>query len=233
MKMNEKLYKLATADVKEMLRACNELPQYLERMRALEEIISECENEKAEAYNQYDSKVFHLHGRADKQELDGITDDCEREIIQCKLEKNEIRQIILNTFKRTIEMCEKTSSEKMEIETSEDILVIMVTIITVVADLMGMWNDEEVIASAIEKRLFAVVEGEQENAFFSIPPYSAVAGGDGGTAFIRERGHDAIPIEKREPLESRIRRAELEIKKMNSEGKKREKKRNDDKGWDR
>ena len=54
MKTNEELYNLATADVKEMLRACNELPQYLERMRALEAIIEECESEKAEAYHQYD-----------------------------------------------------------------------------------------------------------------------------------------------------------------------------------
>lgn len=231
MKTNEELYNLATADVKEMLRACNELPQYLERMRALEAIIEECESEKAEAYHQYDSKVFHLHGRADKQELDDITDDCEREIIQCKLEKNEIRQIILNLFKRTIEICTKTSGKKMEIETSEDILVMLVTVVTVLGDFMGAWNNDEAITNAIEKRLFAVVEGEQENAFCAIPPYKAVA--SGGTAFIRERGHDAIPFEKREPLESRIRRAELEIKKMNSEGKKREKKRNDDKGWDR
>lgn len=231
MKTNEKLYKLATADVKEMLRACNKLPQYLERMRALEAIIEECESEKAEAYHQYESKVFHLHGRADKQELEKITDICEREIVRCKFEWNDTCQLVKSEFKRVTEMYEETSSKKKEIESSEDVLDILITTVTVLADLMGAWDNDEAIADAIEKRLLVVVDGEREDAFCAIPPYRAVA--SGGTAFIRERGYDTVMPERRENLESRIRRAELEIEKMNAEGKKREKKRNNNKEWDR
>lgn len=229
--MNKRLYNLAIDDAKLMLRACIELPQYIERMRALEAIIRESEEEKTEAYRQYESKVFHLYGRRDKQQLDKITDDCEREIVRCKLEWNDICQLVTREFTRIIEIIENASLKKKKIENSEDVLDVLLDTVTVLADLMGAWDDKA-IANAVENRLFQL-DDEQEEKFSSISSYRAVVGASGGTAFVRARGHDTISIGKRESLESKIRRAESEIEKMNAEGKKREKRRNGDKGWER
>jgi len=133
-------------DTDKMIMLCITLPKAMKKVKELEEIIAECEEEESEVWKWYNSRVFHIRGRADKAKLDSVVRKCQRTIIDSKREKNRI-----------LEQIEVDTGEKLK--SADDIREILFKITIIIAELMGQWSATDVVIDEYEKKVFGCTSG--------------------------------------------------------------------------
>lgn len=82
-----KINNMIASDTDLMFTLLAFLPEKMQRVRDLEELIEEYESEQNEAQKKYDSRIFHVHGRRDKDRLDRVIDRCTYHITQAEITK--------------------------------------------------------------------------------------------------------------------------------------------------
>ena len=133
-------------DVDTMFRLCVTLPKAMQRVKELEEIIAECEEEESEVWKWYNSKIFHFCGRADKAKLDSVVRECRHKIIDSKHEKKKI-----------LEQIEADLGEKLK--SADDIREILFKITIIIAEVIGQWYVNDAFIDEYEQEDFSCTSG--------------------------------------------------------------------------